>query len=80
MTDSDRSLAFDYAHKLISERLSGKRKSKLSEVRARTYALPCPLCKSQQIQVCLDSNNPMKDFAKCRMCHCQAPLKTWNNR
>jgi transcription elongation factor Elf1 len=42
-------------------------------------ALDCPLCKSTQIQVCSDSNNHMKDFAKCRECHCSAPLFAWNN-
>lgn len=40
--------------------------------------LPCPLCKSEQVQACIDANNPMKDFAKCRICHCTAPLKIWN--
>jgi transcription elongation factor Elf1 len=42
-------------------------------------ALPCPLCKADQVQVCLDSNNPQKDFARCRLCFCQAPLKIWNS-
>ena len=42
--------------------------------------LPCPMptCRSEQVQVCMDANNPIKDFAKCRICHCQAPLKIWN--
>ena len=40
--------------------------------------LPCPLCSSGQVQVCMDANNPIKDFAKCRICHCQAPFKIWN--
>ena len=42
-------------------------------------ALDCPLCKSIQVQICADSNNPMKNFAKCRECGCQAPLSSWND-
>lgn len=49
-------------------------------IRPMVRALPCPICKSEQVQVCMDSNNPDKDFAKCRICYCQAPLKAWNGR
>lgn len=48
--------------------------------RAMITPLDCPLCQSDQIQVCMDANNPSKDFAKCRHCHCQAPLKVWQER
>jgi hypothetical protein len=40
----------------------------------------CPLCGSNQVQICLDYNNPVKDTAKCRECKCQAPLTAWNER
>jgi hypothetical protein len=43
-------------------------------------AAPCPLCDSQQVQVCRDSNNPAKDSARCRDCKCTAPLSVWNRR
>lgn len=40
----------------------------------------CPLCKSADVQVCSDFNNPQKSFAKCRECQCQAPLISWEKR
>jgi hypothetical protein len=43
-------------------------------------AAPCPLCDSQQVQVCRDSNNQAKDSARCRECKCTAPLSVWNRR
>jgi hypothetical protein len=50
------------------------------KVRPKISPLPCPLCKSDQVQVCMDTNNPIKDFVKCRHCHCQAPFKAWQDR
>lgn len=47
---------------------------------AAERAAPCPLCESPQVQICRDSNNPMKDTARCRECKCTAPLATWNRR
>jgi len=43
-------------------------------------ALPCRFCHTEQVQVCADSNNPSKSFAKCRHCSAQAPLSVWNTR
>lgn len=40
---------------------------------------PCPLCGSRQVMTCEDHNNPIKSFARCRACGCQAPLRAWNN-
>lgn len=42
-------------------------------------ALDCPLCKSIQVEICVDSNNPIKNMARCRTCKCTAPLFAWNN-
>jgi hypothetical protein len=42
--------------------------------------LPCPLCGTDQIQVCTDANNPMKDYCRCRECKCTGPLSRWNTR
>jgi len=39
---------------------------------------PCPLCKSAQVQLCSDSNNPQKDLCKCRECGCAAPRIAWD--
>lgn len=43
-------------------------------------AAPCPLCASQQVQICRDGNNPEKDSARCRECKCTGPLAIWNQR
>lgn len=42
--------------------------------------LACPICRSNQIQVCRDYNNPEKDQCKCRVCGCKANRIEWNNR
>jgi len=41
---------------------------------------PCPFCGGEQLQLCADSNNPDKNFVRCRHCKAQAPLKAWNTR
>lgn len=38
---------------------------------------PCPLCQSQQVQLCSDSNNPAKDYYRCRECKCTGPRALW---
>lgn len=38
----------------------------------------CPLCFSNQVQVCIDYNNRAKDWCRCRECKCQAPAAIWN--
>jgi hypothetical protein len=43
-------------------------------------AAPCPLCHTDQVQICRDSNNPAKDTARCRACKCTGPLLIWNQR
>jgi hypothetical protein len=43
-------------------------------------AAPCPLCHTDQVQICRDSNNPAKDSARCRECKCTGPLLIWNQR
>lgn len=40
----------------------------------------CPLCRSNQVMVCEDANNPSKSFAQCRICKCRAPLSAWEGR
>lgn len=60
-------------HQQIDDRAAYVRKQ-CAEVK------PCPLCRSEQIQLCLDYSNQIKDLAKCRECKCQAPLSAWNNR
>ena len=39
---------------------------------------PCPLCGSDQVQMCRDGNNTAKDKCRCRKCGCTAPLTVWN--
>lgn len=39
---------------------------------------PCPLCKSTQVQLCMDGNNAIKDLCKCRDCGCTALRSVWN--
>lgn len=38
----------------------------------------CPLCGTEQVQLCRDYNNPSKDFCRCRHCKCTGPLTLWN--
>ena len=38
---------------------------------------PCPCCGSMQIELCSDSNNPMKDLYRCRECKTQARRVVW---
>jgi transcription elongation factor Elf1 len=41
---------------------------------------PCPFCGSNQVQLCIDSNNAMKDRAKCRECGITGLVSAWNRR
>ena len=41
---------------------------------------PCPLCNSEQIQLCRDGNNVLKDTCKCRECGCTALRSSWEMR
>jgi hypothetical protein len=40
----------------------------------------CPLCFSEQVQLCRDANNQEKDFCRCRACKCTGPLSLWQRR
>lgn len=39
---------------------------------------PCRFCGSEQVEACVDSNNPSKSRARCRHCKATAPLALWN--
>lgn len=39
---------------------------------------PCPICQSNQIQLCADYNNPSKDIYKCRECQTTGHRVIWN--
>lgn len=45
---------------------------------ARKVLQNCPLCDSNQVRLCLDYNNQLKDKAQCNECQCEAPLVAWN--
>lgn len=46
----------------------------------RRFFRPCPCCGSNQVQLCIDANNVMKDRAKCRECGVTGLLPAWNRR